>query len=66
MMKSGSSQYTSRMSWVSALFTIGARQMMACPSFTKLPIEMNFRPVRDSIGKMTPPTTFGLPVARLA
>src|SRR5918997_1555154 len=50
------------MSWVRALFTIGARQMIACPSFTKLPIEMNLRPVSDSIGKITPPTTFGFSV----
>src|SRR4028119_838447 len=50
------------MSWVRALFTIGARQMMACPSFTKLPMEMNFKPVSDSIGKMTPPTTLGFSV----
>src|SRR5215203_4998439 len=34
---------------------------MACPSFTKLPMEMNFSPWGDSIGKITPSTTFGLP-----
>src|SRR3712207_927557 len=36
---------------------------MACPWLTKLPMETNFRPVRDSMGKITPPTTLGFSVA---